>query len=499
MINKPEQPKLGIPQFAMVASLIAIMAICGRADASGITIGRNRQLFVDDYLIASKSNVTLTLHQPEKRAAGPVIRSDKPWEAGITLYGSVIYDEQAKIYKTWYRAQSDTTYICYATSTDGISWSKPELNVKPFGGSTANNIVVGGSGYYIDGFSVIKDANDPDPNRRYKMLTYGQITGHGSGAAAMVSPDGINWSNPINSPLTPTGDVISMYYDTGLKKYVGLLKQYIGGKRSRTISYSDDFVNWSAPIPLLVPDALDSPTTHFYSQVGYMYQGMRIGYVSILDTANEKINGQLVTSRDGLTWDRYRERIPFMDNGPAGTFDSGMLIPGGSGLIERDGEIWIYYGGFNVDHNGVPIGNEGDVPAAHIGVATLRQDGFVSVDADANGGTLLTQPLVLSGHRLLINANANGGRILAELLDANGAVIPGYGIDSAIAFSGDSLNASLGWGVAIDEALIGQTVQIRFYLEDASLYSFQLTNVPEPATLGLLGFGAFGLLRRRRK
>ena len=34
--------------------------------------------------------------------------------------------------------------ICYATSVDGLTWNKPELNLVEFKGSKANNIVFRG-------------------------------------------------------------------------------------------------------------------------------------------------------------------------------------------------------------------------------------------------------------------------------------------------------------------------------------------------------------------
>ncbi len=435
-------------------------------------IGNHHQLFVDNAMVGHKSNVNFTLHQPAKHKVGgvttPVLGADQPWEDNVAIYGTTIYDEQEKTYKMWYRTIDDTCYIAYATSPDGVNWTKPDLNLATHNGTTDNNICGGFASFYTDGFGVIKDLNDPDPKRRYKMLTY-----HDNDQfAAMVSPDGVDWSGPINPMAHQTGDVLSLYYDEGLGKYVGLTKRYINGKRSRLVTYSDDFVNWTSPAIIMTPDGLDPATGHIYSHVGYEYEGMRIGYISVYDTATELMDTQLVYSRDGLTWQRYRERESFLPLGAVGDFDSGMIIADSSGLIVDDTKISIYYSGWNTDHNGNPIG--GGEAISGIGLAELRKDGFVSVDAGPDGGTLTTAPFVLPNVQLMINAvTTAGGSIRAELLDADGEIIAGYELSASSSFGGDSLGAQLHWSnKVILESLIGETVCLKLYVEDASLYSF---------------------------
>ncbi len=180
----------------------------------------------------------------------------------------------------------------------------------------------------------------------------------------------------------------------------------------------------------------------------------------------------MATSRDGVTWERYRERTAFLPNGKVGDFDSAITIADSSGLIVNDDQILIYYSGRNMDHAGNVVG--GGNPQGGIGLATLRRDGFVSADADAGGGTLTTTPFRLCGLNLSINAvTAGGGNVRTELLDSAGQVIAGYRLADSSAFSGDSLDAGVTWsGGLIDESLIGQKVSLRFHLTDASLYSF---------------------------
>jgi hypothetical protein len=283
----------------------------------------------------------------------------------------------------------------------------------------------------------------------------------------------------VNSPKPhDTGDVVSMYYDRGLGQYVALLKRRFvyeddgqqTKKRARLVAFSEDFVNWSEPEWALVPDDQDPPTTELYSHVAYMYQGLRIGYVTNFEVATERITTELCTSRDGLTWRRYRERVPFIPNGPPGSCDAGMALANASGLIVRDDKLWIYYLATNYDHEGRP--GEGEAAPSGIALAQLRVDGFVSADAGPDGGRLLTKPLLCSGQAVRINAEAPEGEVRAELLDAEGKPIAGYELASSQPFTGDETNARLRWESDGDPAIVGQPVAIRFHLKNAKLYSF---------------------------
>jgi hypothetical protein len=323
----------------------------------------------------------------------------------------------------------------------------------------------------LDGFAVIKDLKDPDPERRYRMLTYNGNRRY----ACMVSPDGIRWHGPINAKQHDTGDVVSMYYDTGLGQYVGLLKRraVVDGtkRRARLVNFSDDFVNWSEPEWALVPDDKDPADTHFYSHVAFMYEGLRIGYVTVFSSETELIDAQLCYSRDGTHWSRYRQRKPFLPTGREGSFDAGMLLADASGLVQREGKIWIYYSGYNADHAG-RVRGEGPVEG-HIGLAHLRQDGFVSADGGPEGGSLLTKPLVCSGPSLRINALANEGEVRAELLDPDGKPIADRDLAASEPFSGDALDVRLRWKGDSSDSHVGTPVRIRFHLKNAQLYSFR--------------------------
>jgi len=86
------------------------------------------EMFLDDFNINSSSGVTRQVQQPN-RLANPVITGMGRWDSSPS-YGSVIYDKQEGIYKTWYNANGAGNPVCYATSLDGRNWSYPNLGLE---------------------------------------------------------------------------------------------------------------------------------------------------------------------------------------------------------------------------------------------------------------------------------------------------------------------------------------------------------------------------------
>jgi beta-1,2-mannobiose phosphorylase / 1,2-beta-oligomannan phosphorylase len=60
----------------------------------------------------------------------PVLVPEKPWEKVAVMCPHVIWDEQAKLYRMWYSGgdQYEPNAIGFATSPDGLAWTKHEQN-----------------------------------------------------------------------------------------------------------------------------------------------------------------------------------------------------------------------------------------------------------------------------------------------------------------------------------------------------------------------------------
>ena len=114
------------------------VCVAGQRDLAGgrsIAIGSRRELFVDDALVerlAGKAD--LRLHQPTPQNVA--VTTDEPWEGNGTNYVTVFQDGDK--YRMYYRG-SHYSYLdgkdrpntrdlyCYAESSNGIHWTKPEL------------------------------------------------------------------------------------------------------------------------------------------------------------------------------------------------------------------------------------------------------------------------------------------------------------------------------------------------------------------------------------
>ena len=82
------------------------------------------------------------------------------------------------------------------------------------------------------------------------------------------------------------------------------------------------------------------------------------------------IRAALATSRDGFHWERTWDRQPFIDNGPAGSFDHGWVQVGVCPPIERGDDLWFYYTGRSVGQAG------GDCDPA-VGLCRVKRDRFI--------------------------------------------------------------------------------------------------------------------------
>jgi hypothetical protein len=500
----------------------------GRWPMESFLLRGNRQLLVDNLVIEHMDNLQKVLHQPTKHEANPVLIPDRPWEGNRAMGVAVIRDEEAGHYKLWYRAESG--WMAYATSDDCIYWDKPNLGIRESDGSKDNNLVelarVGDEvvNYRWDG-NVIDDPLEADPARRYKY--FGVCPRPVFGIYVAFSPDGIRWEGRpqpvLDSSNEPAlADKNSLMVDTARGRYVGITKREMVNPfgrgdygmihRCQCVTFSDDFETWTDPLLALRPDDRDPPEMQVYGMMGFNYEGMYLGLADMFWSGEtgpreRTIDIQLVCSRDAETWWRAGDRQTFIPTGGEGSWDPYLVIPLTSPPVEMNDELWFFYSGSAQRHRyalaehrrrepwSAP-GHPEDPPLAPgaprtaMGIARLRRDGFVSVDAGPDGGRLLTKPLVFEGEYLRVNADARRGSIRAELFEAkrveglatrnsaamNWAIeepLPGYSLEDSIPLETDTTDGVLRWrdsgGIG---QLSGRYIVIRFHLADASLYSF---------------------------
>jgi len=482
------------PRFVPRRVLLLVVLSAGRLlPAPPLEIGATKQLLIDDHVVESLDGVFRVLNQPEKYEGNPVIQLHPPQPVGgkelVIAQGSVIYDEKEKLFKMWYEGATydwKNNVVAYAYSQDGFHWTLPDLGLVQYNGSRRNNIVLTtGAGEMAPG--VFKDVHETDPARLYKMLYCSK--GNGSPVGVGFSPDGVHWRTVTEGNLIPKGDSLHpVLWDSKLSKYIAHSRHNAitpsGHERQVLQSESDDFENWTRYGVILQAGERDPPGhRQFYDMSWMIYEDVYIGFLSVYHVLRpekqtpqqewqDRVDVQLVFSRDDRHWTRVSERETFIPNGKTpGDCDYGMIYTLHRPMVVGD-EIWIYYTGFSGLHWAT---RRQEIQGGTACLAKLRLDGFVSINTGSSG-TLTTKPFLMSGDRLEVNVDTQRGSLEVEILDANGKPLNGFTRDDADAVTGDSVQHTVTWNGGSDVSkLEGKPVALRLYLRHGRLFSFQFT------------------------
>lgn len=462
-------------------------------------ISTRKEPFVDGSLIdILRGDARLVIHHPIPREQ--VLVHDAPWEGNTSGYHTIFYDPDGpgKPYRMTYRgshgdpATGTSTHAqvtCYAESDDGVHWVKPQLELFPFAGTRANNIIWQGVGSH--NFTPFKDTN-PDcvPEARYKALGGTREEG---GLYAFQSPDGIHWSLMHPEPIITAGTFDSQNlafwdaeqgvyraYFRDFRRPDGSNRPYEGWRDIKTCT-SPDFLQWSEPkwlryvgVSTGQRPAKESPDVHLYTNQIRPYPGaphLYIGFPTrFLPDRESLTEALLMVSRDGRTFVRWEEA--FLPPGPSPERWHNRSNYIWNGLVLSDGglpgapPVFTFYSNEHYYQTG----------GTRIRRYTLRQDGFVSVQASAAGGEMITWPIIFAGRYLTLNAATSaGGEIRVEIQRLNGQPVAGFSLEDSIPFYGDRVDAVTRWQQGQEiSALAGQALRLRFVLHDADLYALQI-------------------------
>lgn len=488
-----------------------------------LDVGSHRQLFIDERFIESAEGVRLCMNPPVQHPE-PVLVPEHPWEAqGIGAYNTVMQEPDGRL-RMWYDAgvagglpSEGARRLGYAESEDGLHWHKPELGLIEFRGSKANNIVAPLlERQSLQGATVVRHDDAPEAER-YRLWTKflptdeERAAGAKAGLWAMHSPDGLRWQYYDGQP-NPDGscDTQNMFFwDDRLRCWVGYTRvsatQHLdeaaeaeGRKRYRSVGRvtSTDFRNWTPLDIVFEADAVDlgmpvparvespMPNVDYYTSCAMKYPWAEDVYLMLPsayyhwgeDQFPATMDVQLLTSRDGIAWRRAGGRAPFLRQGLDESHCSGMLFAN-PWLIPMGDELWLYYAGTARHHGTPPPGTDEAALAKRNGIfrASLRRDGFVSLDAGYGGGSFTTPLLTFSGQRLELNCDGSaGGWLQVELLDAGGLPVAGHTLGDADAVLGNGLAKAVTWNGQGDlSSLAGTPVRLRFMVRDLKLYSFR--------------------------
>lgn len=467
-----------------------------------IPIDVGRQLFVDDYLVGETS-LKRAYHAAEYYSGNPVLTPDKPWEnegesqghpapTAMPFSDGVWYDPKDELFKMWY-VGGYCVATCYATSKDGIHWDKPALDVVE-----GTNIV---QKMGRDSTTLWLDFEEKDPNKRYKFFAYAKESNKGK-LSVFFSPDGIHWSDCAFS-TGPTGDRTTVFYNPfrhlwiyGVRAYdhttIGRFRRYCeSASVIPPVWEKDTLPFWvGADKSDTIRDDLKTPC-ELYNLDAVAYESLLIGLFSIWRGQPEnraKPNEICIGfTRDGFHWQRpvHEPFIPVSER--YGDWNwANVQSAGGCCLVVGD-KLFFYVSG----RKGVQGSPASGVSST--GLATLRRDGFASMDAESNGGQLTTRSVQFTGKHLFVNVDTPQGELRVEILDETGNPIAPYTLKACQPIAVDNTRVPVRWKDAKDlSSLAGKPVRFRFHLTNGKLYSFWVSPETTGVSRGYVAAGGPG-------
>ena len=503
----------------LISALIMVLWTSIVAGESLVPVGLQKQLLVDDYVLAEKQNITRELNKPGKIAV--VMKSSVPTDfhitkqfpsglPGIGYRTTVLWNEHQEIFQMMYRASAENL-TGYAESKDGINWIKPLIsadgksNLIPYRGKTQGT-------FYEASFMI--DPTLPWGHPEKYKAAYNPGDPWDCEAALAYSADGIHWTayhngKPVTGRAADTQNQI--LWDPIGNRYLLMTRTDLGTEgglkedratRIMVHEKGNDLrkypTTWKTLTTVTAADPHGKKTSsgvrglQMEAMTQWIYENVYFGLMRVLTVGeltgaegkvvvknNDKrpeadvIDFYIGTSRDAVNFDKAWVHVhqPFIERGDLGSFDMTMVM-GTSEIITRDDEHWIYYMGCDIrHHSGGTIEDKG----GQIGLAKLPLDRFISQSAKNELGTITTKPFQLEGNTLQVNVDAGKGRFYVEVLDADCKPITGFTAEDANVYNNiDELRLQPEWKGKNLSALNGKTIRLKFYLLNAKLYAFQI-------------------------
>lgn len=513
------------------------------------TYDPNLYLFVDDHWIAEQIGLVRVLNRPEV-LPDPIIWPDDPKTQQDCAWGNVIREPDGR-FRLWYctmamganglgghemaragvwgrgkdfsfypRSDADLpeVYVMlgkYAESADGVRWLKPELGLIAFRGSNKNNIVLTGEraarqfdGYLtnFDGYTILRDDQEPDPQKRYKMVAHWEsvhcwdnheVSGSlgrpqekidkywaTRGQFLTFSPDGLRWEQPLVRIRLPSGggDRLLVVRDHRHARWTAYTRA--GGYNAVALATSRDLMTWEPAVTELSRAQMEQHPD-IESLIPFNYGNQDLGFLitQVKNPGETFLYSYLVSHHDGEPWRRITKvpDEPFIPSVAGSYYVSGSVALHNEPLIVGD-KLYIYFNAFSTR----PHPPHPKFGRRSIGLAVLRRDGFAGLTAARvpGGGSFTTKPIVLRNRYLYLNVEQRGrsGQVTVALQDPSGKPIPGYGFDEAVPIRADAVRQRVRWKKNADlAALHGTQLQARVRIEGgAVLYAIAFSDVCNP-------------------
>jgi len=447
--------------------------LASRATRHEVVLTHQPQLFLDDDVIGSTVNLKRAMRVAVRYEHNPVLPVDRPWEAAGVTHPCVLYDSEAKLFRMYYTAYATRAgasgagaLACYAESTDGFTWRKPELDIQPFGDSATSNILFGSEPEVLF-LHVTMTPHDPD--RMFKAVFTRRNPPGQRGVGGLFTTfctDGIHWTKPRCISRTKCDTMPSVVWYPPVGRYLIYTRaqaahpQIPGHMRMTGILESTDFERWTAKQAVnLLTEADGWPRAQVHDIQAHVYGDVLLGLVGMLHLPQGAKTGsnkgarwdvELATSRDGWRWQRI---------GHGGFFGRSLAVRGDTFYLYHDDKA-----------------------------GTLAADRLVALQLvdGRRQGILDTRPVRFAGRELLVNGDVEAGDLKVELIDEKGPHVQfqskplrGFERDRSRLIRHDKLRWRVRWKAdgkprSLADASPHQPFVLRFILNRGSLFAFQV-------------------------
>ena len=414
-------------------------------------------LFLDMLDVGRSLWTEQVMQTAHKHPDNPLLRPSGDLDAldSHRVFNGGVVLRDAGVFKAWYTSMNPVgdwfadggmawkkmTHLCYATSTDGIRWEKPDLGLYEFKGNTRNNgldLAQSLSSKVRNYHGPIRAMLNPDSSeasRKYLSVPPG-----------FVSDDGLRWQpQPATfrcpGPKPKWVDFHSVVYDAQAptsrrwKAYGCMCPNEPPVRRTICYAYSADGQTWTQhpENPIFQPET-SSSWDKVHDVAVCRYKGRYVMIYQAGDGYDQHL--ELAVSRDGEHFVRVHDGQSIIAQGKGDAFDRGLFLPTRPLVLEN--EIRLYYGAANYRAPDDPPFEfeRWKMCQLQMGLATLPTDGWTYIRnvSGKHVGYITTVPMKvadLEGCVLTVNTETgDDGYLLAELLDGQSDdCIGGYEMD----------------------------------------------------------------------
>lgn len=456
----------------------------------------------------------------DKNGIPTVMRSD---HMGYRI--SAWWNEPLQKFQMLYRAAKQN-WTAYAESWDGYHWDKPIVTQgekgHPFLNIPSNLVGLRGkvdSVFFEVGVTV--DPTLPWGHPEKFKAAYNPMTSE-MGAAMAYSPDAKNWkayNNGISVTYRAPDAHHQVLWDHMKQKYILITREDFGDRGGtgedrgiRIMTHKnnnliEDPTAWETISIIGVNDPLKEKTPEGVAVMQietmnlWIYEHIYFAVVRVLKVGKvtgkgawhgeenvdlgdlaarpdaDVVDSYLATSRDCINFDFtwIYDRKPFVERGGYGEFDKAKIMLA-SEPVNKDDKHWFYYSGDYNQHHAEMMGLPLQPVRDKIALATLPLDRYIAQAAGYEIGTITTKPFKVYSDELVVNLDAAGGKFMVEVLDENNKAIKGFTVKDSVPAKGvDQLRYKPQWKNNKNIAsLKDKVVHLKFYLQNAKLYSFQI-------------------------